>query len=53
MNEHWTEYQLEHLEPKSLQASKLSSLQAKTGIEMSGNILSTGKDGIIKFSEVI
>jgi hypothetical protein len=38
MIDHWTGYQLEDREAKSLQASKLSSLQAKTVTDMSGNI---------------
>jgi hypothetical protein len=53
MNDYWTGYQPEYKEAKSLQAFRLSSLQAKTVTVMSGNIRSIGKDGIIQLSEVI
>jgi hypothetical protein len=50
MNDHWTGYQPEYKEAKSLQASRLSSLQAKNVTVMSGNFRSIGKDGTIKIS---
>ncbi|CAB1060540.1 hypothetical protein D1BOALGB6SA_5306 [Olavius sp. associated proteobacterium Delta 1] len=53
MNDHWTGYPSAYSEAKSLQAAKLSILQAKTVTDISDNIRSTGKDGIIKLSEVI